>query len=70
MTYFFLTKFTKFRPETNYKIAIAVFLLVPVYALMMVKSVDSLGRTFKKLKHMFIKVFKRDLLDTYEKNMR
>jgi hypothetical protein len=70
ITYFLLTKFTKLRPETNKKIAIAVFLLVPIYALMMVKSVDSLGRTFKKLKYMFIKVFKRNLLDTYERNMQ
>ena len=70
LTYFVLTKLDKFSVTTNRRIALAVFFLVPIYALIMVRSVDSLGQTFKKLKYMFIKVFKRDLLDTYEKNMR
>jgi hypothetical protein len=70
MTYYLLGKFTNFTPTTNKRIALAVFFLVPIYALMMVRSVDSLKRTFKKLKYLFIKVFKRDLLDTYEKNTR
>lgn len=70
LTYFVLSKIGKFSSTTNRRIALAVFFLVPIYALVMVRSVDSLGRTFKKLKYMFVKVFKRDLLDTYEKNMR
>lgn len=69
-TYFVLAKIGKFSPTTNKRIAWGVFFLVPIYALVMVRSVDSLGQTFKKLKYMFVRAFKRDLLDTYERNMR
>lgn len=70
MTYVVLSNLTNWKPETVKKLAIAVLILVPLYALFMVRGLDSLGHAFKKLKYLFLKLFKRDSLDLYEKKVR
>lgn len=70
MTYIVLSKFTNWKPETIKKLSLAVLVLVPLYALFMVRGLDSLGHSFKKLKYLFLKLFKRDSLDLYEHKVR
>lgn len=69
-TYWLLRHFTHLSAETAKTLALAVFFLVPVYALILVRSYDTLWTTFKKFKYMAMKVFKRDLVDEFEKQMR
>jgi len=43
---------------------------MPVYAIFMVKSYDSLGKSFIKLKYFFIRLFKRSLYQEYNKSKK
>lgn len=59
--YFLLKKFTKLAPKTILKLALGLFALQPIYALLFVKSFDSLKRSWKKMTFMFWRVFKRGI---------
>ena len=39
---------------------------MPLYALALVKSYDSLGRSFKKLKFLFARIFKRSVYTQFD----
>lgn len=43
---------------------------MPIYALLLVKSYDSLGRSFTKLKYLFVTMFKRSIYSEYEETKR
>ena len=56
-----LRKFTEYSKEKCWKICLLVPLLMPLYAFLLVKSYDSLGRSWHKLKYLFIRLFKRSV---------
>lgn len=56
-----LRKFTDFDVSKCWKICLLVPLLMPIYALIFVQSYDSLGRSWKKLKFLFMRLFKRSI---------
>ena len=43
---------------------------MPIYALGLVKSFDSLGRSFKKLKFLFVRIFKRSVYTEFDKTRK
>lgn len=43
---------------------------MPIYALILVKSYDSLGRSWKKLKYLLMRVFKRSIYSQYEEKKK
>lgn len=43
------------------KICLAFGACLPIYAYLLVKSYDSLGRSFVKLKYLFLRLFKRNI---------
>ena len=45
-------------------------LLMPIYALGLVKSFDSLGHSFKKLKFLFVRIFKRSVYTEFDKTRK
>ncbi len=45
LLYFGLKKFTKLDPKTILKLAIGLFVVQPIYALLLVKSYDSFKRS-------------------------
>ncbi len=55
--YFALKKYTKLEDKTIMKATIGLFSLQPIYALLFVKSYDSLKRSWKKLKYLFKRTF-------------
>lgn len=56
-----LRKFTEFETSKCWRICMLVPALMPIYALIFVQSYDSLGRSWKKLKYLFMRLFKRNV---------
>jgi len=42
-----------------------MFALLPIYALILVKSYDSFGRSWTKLKHFFLRLFNRNVYNKF-----
>ncbi len=63
--YFALQKWTDFSKIKSVKLAVGLSLLMPIYALILVKSYDSFGSSFKKLKYLFTRIFKRDIYEQF-----
>lgn len=61
-----LRKFTDFEKSKCWKICLILPLLMPIYSLIFVKSYDSLGRSWTKLKYLFMRLFKRDIYTKFE----
>jgi phosphate/sulfate permease len=55
--YFALKKYTQFDDKTILKATIGLFSLQPIYALLFVKSYDSIKKSWKKLKYLFRRTF-------------
>ena len=43
---------------------------MPIYALVFVQSYDSLGRSWRKLKYLFMRLFKRNIYTEFEEKKR
>ena len=56
-----LQKFTKFDNKKCFKLSLLIPLLMPIYAYLLVKSYDSFGRSFTKLKLFFLRLFRRSI---------
>lgn len=56
-----LRKFTELEPNKCLKYCLLVPLLMPLYAFFLVKSYDSFGRSFTKLKLLFLRLFRRSI---------
>lgn len=56
-----LKKFTEFETNKCLKLSLLIPLLMPIYAFLMVKSYDSFGRSFTKLKLLFFRLFRRSI---------
>lgn len=61
-----LNRFTDWESEKCWKVCLLIPLLMPLYALALVKSYDSLGRSFKKLKFLFARIFKRSVYTQFD----
>jgi hypothetical protein len=70
LLYFALQKFTKFTQKTQLKLSIGLFVLQPIYALLFVKSYDSFKRSWKKLKFLFLRMFKRDIYKEFNRDKK
>lgn len=68
--YFILKKFTKLDPKNVLKISLALFALQPIYALLFVKSYDSFKRSWKKVKFMFWRMFKRNIYTEFNREKK
>jgi len=68
--YFVLKKYTKLAPGTVLKVALGLFALQPIYALLFVKSYDSFNRSWKKLKFNFLRLFKRDIYTEFNREKK
>jgi hypothetical protein len=68
--YFVLKRFTKMAPATILKIALGLFALQPIYALLFVKSYDSFKRSWKKLMFMGWRIFKRNIYTDFNREKR
>ncbi len=68
--YFALKKFSKLEPKTILKLSLGLFALQPIYALVFVKSFDSLRRSWKKLTFMFWRMFKRDIYTEFNREKK
>ena len=65
-----LRKFTEWESSKCWKVCMLIPLLMPIYALGLVKSFDSLGRSFKKLKFLFVRIFKRSVYTEFDKTRK
>ncbi len=63
LLYFVLTKYFKIDSKKSLKASLLSFVLLPLYALIMVKSYDSFGRSWTKLKYFFWRLFNRKFYD-------
>jgi hypothetical protein len=63
--YFLLTKYFKVAHQKSLKASLLLFALLPIYALILVKSFDSFGRSWTKLKHFFLRLFNRSVYDKF-----
>ena len=63
LLYFVLTKYFKIHTIKSLKISLISFALLPLYALIMVKSFDSFGKSWTKLKYLFWRLFNRNFYD-------
>ena len=61
-----LRKFTELPQNKCMKICLLIPLLMPLYALLLVKSYDSLGRSWTKLKYLLLRIFKRSIYTKFE----
>lgn len=52
------------------KLSLLVFALQPIYALLFVKSYDSLKRSWKKLKFMFMRMFKSNIYTDFNREKK
>ena len=68
--YFLLTKV--FKVEVKHALISSGLLaaLLPLYSIILVKSYDSLGRSFVKLKFFFMRLFKRSLTREFNKTKK
>lgn len=65
LLYFALTKYFKLEQGKSLKASLISFILLPLYALLMVKSTDSFGRSWKKLKYLFWRLFNRNFYNKF-----
>ena len=65
-----LQKFTDWDSKKCWKFCFLIPLLMPIYALGLVKSFDSLGRSLKKLQFLFTRVFKRSVYTEFDKKRK
>jgi hypothetical protein len=63
LLYFVLTKYFKIDNIKSLKVSLISFALLPLYALVMVKSFDSFGKSWTKLKYLFWRLFNRNFYD-------
>ncbi len=65
LLYLVLTKYFKIDQMKSIKASVGSFLLLPIYALIMVKSFDSFGRSWTKLKYLFWRLFNRNFYNKF-----
>ena len=70
LVYFLLKKFTKIAKNNILKIALGMFALQPIYALLFVKSYDSFKRSWYRLKFLFMRLFKPNIYDDFNRSKR
>lgn len=70
LLYFILQKFTKLNKKTILKLSLGLFALQPIYALLFVKSYDSFRRSWYRLKFLFMRLFKPNIYDDFNRNKR
>ena len=70
LLYFILKRYSRLAPRTVAKVAVGLFALQPVYALLFVKSYDSFKRSWKKLKFNFLRLFKRDIYSEFNREKK
>jgi hypothetical protein len=63
LLYNLLTKYFKIDTKLSLKASILPLFLLPIYALIMVKSYDSFGKSWTKLKYLFWRLFNRKIYD-------
>lgn len=68
--YYLLKRFTKLEQKSVLKIAVGLFGLQPIYALLFVKSYDSFKRSWKKLKFMAWRMFKRNIYTEFNREKK
>lgn len=68
--YFLLKKFTEFTQPKIIKICLGLFALQPIYALLFVKAYDSFKRSWKKLKFLFLRTFKKDIYVEFNRDKK
>ena len=70
LLYFALQKFTKLPKQTILKLALALFALQPIYAFLFVKSYDSFKKSWYRLKFLFMRLFKPNIYEDFNKGKR
>lgn len=65
LLYFILTRYFKVDAKKSLKASAISFALLPIYALILVKSYDSFGRSWTKLKQMFWRLFNRNFYEKF-----
>ena len=70
LLYYILKRFTKLDKKTILKFSFGLFALQPIYALLFVKSYDSFRRSWYRLKFLFLRLFKPNIYDDFNKNKR
>ena len=70
LLFYLLQRFGKYTRDTNLKMAIGLFLLQPIYALLFVKSYDSFNTSWQKLKIMFLRLFKPNIYQDFNKSKK
>jgi hypothetical protein len=70
LLYYALQYFTKLAPKTILKMSVGLFFLQPIYALLFVKSYDSFGRSWQKLKFMFMRLFNPKIYEEFNRNKK
>jgi hypothetical protein len=65
-----LTRYFKFDHKKSLKASLLSFILLPIYALIMVKSYDSFGESWTKLKYMFWRLFNRNFYDKFNQQKK
>lgn len=70
LLYYVLKKFTKLEKKTILKMALGLFALQPIYALLFVKSYDSFRRSWYRLKFLFMRLFKPNIYEDFNRNKR
>jgi glycerol-3-phosphate O-acyltransferase/dihydroxyacetone phosphate acyltransferase len=68
--YFGLRKFTEYGREKCLKLSLLIPLFMPIYAMLMVKSYDSFGRSFRKLTLLFLRLFRRSIYDEFNQKKK
>lgn len=68
--YMLLKKYTQMDQKKAVKLSLLVFALQPIYALLFVKSYDSLKRSWKKLKFMFMRMFKSNIYTDFNREKK
>lgn len=68
--YMLLKRYTQMDQKKAVKLSLLVFALQPIYALLFVKSYDSLKRSWKKLKFMFMRMFKSNIYTDFNREKK
>ena len=70
LLYYCLKRFTKLDKKLILKLSLGLFALQPIYALLFVKSYDSFRRSWYRLKFLFMRLFKPNIYDDFNKSKR
>jgi len=70
LLYYVLKKFTKLEKKTILKMALGLFALQPIYALLFVKGYDSFRRSWYRLKFLFMRLYKPNIYEDFNRNKR